>query len=182
MFAPTDNMLVLRLFIWIRLLITSAGNMTVHKTIPPAAPATIVRQSPMSSFFWFGLEARDSLFNDDDFDSIDTYCRSKSRTPSYAPKKKKYPGISRINVEVNPRYNPMKPSTLRICLVNWKGLMCATPPLPSTVPIWKSILINVNLVRDSKTNLVSYLGLSKGLQFTFDQFCWAECEWREKRS
>lgn len=50
-FNPIINILVFILEIWTRLLITSAGNMAVHKQIPPTEPAIDVRNIPISSFF-----------------------------------------------------------------------------------------------------------------------------------
>lgn len=55
MFKPIINIFISILLICTRLLITSAGKMAVHRQIPPTDPAAIVRNNPMSSFFWFGL-------------------------------------------------------------------------------------------------------------------------------
>ena len=45
----------------------------------------------------------------------------KVRPASYPPKKKKYPGISLINVDVKPLNIPRIPSFLKISFVMWPG-------------------------------------------------------------
>uniref|UniRef100_A0A2M4B5G4 Putative secreted protein n=1 Tax=Anopheles triannulatus TaxID=58253 RepID=A0A2M4B5G4_9DIPT len=70
MSIATLVMLARMLYTWMRLLMTSAGKMTVQSATPPTAPATIVFSGPISSFDWPGFA-------------------NSSRVPSYPPKKKK---------------------------------------------------------------------------------------------